>query len=226
MNFIDEPMQTSPFRTPNFLKSSPATSNFNKVQEGRKEVITPVTPYPDYERMLSPALRIELRRYGLKVLPRRNAVPLLKHIYEETHPGVKRKVEFDNQLEDDAEREELSLSQESNTSAASEDFPEESIVVNDEPNEPSETLDIHDQLLNFIRENSELHRQVLMYEPLWLEDLYISFKEGKSVKKVKINQVQDILDNECITFRTRSRHDKNVKRNAKSKIKRYLALSK
>ena len=85
--------------------------------------------------------------------------------------------------------------------------------------EPSETLDIHDQLLNFIRENSELHRQVLMYEPLWLEDLYISFKEGKSVKKVKINQVQDILDNECITFRTRSRHDKNVKRNAKSKIK-------
>ena len=63
-------MQTSPFRTPNFLKSSPATSNFNKVQEGRKEVITPVTPYPDYERMLSPALRIELRRYGLKVLPR------------------------------------------------------------------------------------------------------------------------------------------------------------
>ena len=148
-------------------------------------------------------------------IPRRNAVPLLKHIYEETHPGVRRKVEFDNQLEDDAEREELSLSQESNTSAASEDFPEESIVVS----EPSETLDIHDQLLNFIRENSELHRQVLMYEPLWLEDLYISFKEGKSVKKVKINQVQDILDNECITFRTRSRHDKNVKRNAKSKIK-------
>ena len=215
----DEPMQTSPFRTPNFLKSSPATSNFNKVQEGRKEVITPVTPHPDYERMLSPALRIELRRYGLKVLPRRNAVPLLKHIYEETHPGVGGRVEFDNQLEDDAEREEFSLSQESNTSAASEDFPEESIVVNDEPNEPSETLDIHDQLLNFIRENSELHRQVLMYEPLWLEDLYISFKEGKSVKKVKINQVQDILDNECITFRTRSRHDKNVKRNAKSKIK-------
>ena len=57
-----------------------------------------------------------------------------------------------------------------------------------------------------------------MYEPLWLEDLVLQFKESKSVK-VKINQVQDILDNECITFRTRARNDKNVKRNAKSKAK-------
>ena len=97
-------MRTSPFRTPNFLKTSPATSHFNKAQERIKEVITPVTPLPDYEQMLSPALRIELRRFGLKVLPRRNAVPLLKHIYEETHPSVRRKVEFDNQIEDDAER--------------------------------------------------------------------------------------------------------------------------
>ena len=31
-------------------------------------------------------------------------MPLLKHIYEETHPTVRRKVEFDNQMEDDAEK--------------------------------------------------------------------------------------------------------------------------
>ena len=90
-------------------------------------------------------------------------------------------------------------------------------MVTDEPNEPSETIDIHDQLLNFIRENHELHRQALMYEPIWLEDLFISFKEACKSVKVKINQVQDILDNECITFRSRSRHETNVKRNAKSK---------
>lgn len=61
-----------------------------------------------------------------------------------------------------------------------------------------------------------------MYEPLWLEDLVLQFKESKSVEgkfKVKINQVQEILDIECITFRTRARNDKNVKRNAKSKTK-------
>jgi len=173
----------------------------------------------DYEQMLSPALRVELRRYGLKVIPRRNAVPLLRHIYEETHPQVRRKVEFDNQIEQNGDREELSLSQESNISTA-EDFPEESIVVNDEPNEVHDQNDInlHEKLLNFIREDQDLHRQILMYEPLWLEDLVLQFKESKSVK-VKINQVQDILDNECITFRTRARNDKNVKRNAKSKAK-------
>ena len=42
---------------------------------------------PEYESMLSPALQQELQKFGLKVIPRRKAVPLLKHIYEETHPG-------------------------------------------------------------------------------------------------------------------------------------------
>ena len=121
-------------------------------------------------------------------------------------------------------QEELSLSQESNISTVSEDFPEESIIINndDEPNELINDNNIHENLLNFIRQNQELHRQVLMYEPLWLEDLVIQFKESKSVEgkfKVKINQVQEILDIECITFRTRARNDKNVKRNAKSKAK-------
>ena len=59
-------MQTSPFRTPDFLKSSPAASaKFDSPREKsiREEEITPM---PDYEQMLSPALRVELRRYGLK----------------------------------------------------------------------------------------------------------------------------------------------------------------
>ena len=121
-------------------------------------------------------------------------------------------------------QEELSLSQESNISTVSEDFPEESIIINndDESNELINDNNIHENLLNFIRQNQELHRQVLMYEPLWLEDLVLQFKESKSVEgkfKVKINQVQEILDIECITFRTRARNDKNIKRNAKSKTK-------
>ena len=58
-----------------------------------------LTPLPDYEKMLSPALRQELRKFGLKVIPRRKAVPLLKHIYEETHPQARKKVEFGTKLE-------------------------------------------------------------------------------------------------------------------------------
>jgi len=33
------------------------------------------------------ALKKELRRFGLKVIPRRKAIPILKHIFTETHPG-------------------------------------------------------------------------------------------------------------------------------------------
>ena len=49
---------------------------------------TPVTPLPDYAHMLSPQLRAELVRFGLKAVPRRKAAQLLHHIYEKTHPLV------------------------------------------------------------------------------------------------------------------------------------------
>ena len=104
-NLAKDLMQKSPFRTPDFLKSSPggASAKFDSPQVRR--IREEITPMPDYAEMLSPALRIELRRFGLKVIPRRNAVPLLRHIYEETHPQVRRKVEFDNQIiEENGER--------------------------------------------------------------------------------------------------------------------------
>ena len=104
-NLAKDLMQKSPFRTPDFLKSSPggASAKFDSPQVRR--IREEITPMPDYAEMLSPALRIELRRFGLKVIPRRNAVPLLRHIYEETHPQVRRKVEFENQIiEENVER--------------------------------------------------------------------------------------------------------------------------
>ena len=60
---------------------------------------------PDYESMLSPALQQELQRFGLKVIPRRKAVPLLKHIFEETHPSnpIRRKVNFEAAEEESEE---------------------------------------------------------------------------------------------------------------------------
>ena len=70
-------------------------------------------------------------------------------------------------------------------------------MVTDEPNEPSETIDVHDQLLNFIRENHELHRQALMYEPIWLEDLFISFKEACKSVKVKGDCLHSLSQQHC-----------------------------
>ena len=164
------------------------------------------TPMPDYEKMLSPALRKELRKFGLKVIPRRKALPLLKHIYEETHPQVRKKVEFSEELPNS--------SQESNDDSF--DFPEESIIGLEVENlSQNEEGDLHEKLIKMIQNDPELNRKALMYEPLWLEDLFAKFKEVLNGVPVKINQVQDILDFECITFRTRAREKGNKKRNAK-----------
>ena len=141
---------------------------------------------------------------------------MLKHIYEETHPVCRKKVDFENKNDDlDVEEDILSSSQESQDTVP--DVPEESILhANDLDVEPND--DLASKLILFIQNDVDLYRQTLMYEPIWLEDLFQRFKEelGASVK-LKLPEIQTILDNECITFRTRSQHAKNTKRNAKAK---------
>ena len=107
-----------------------------------------------------------------------------------------------------------------------EDFPEESINIQSDDKDlvVENEGDLHQKLIGMIQNHPELNRQALMYEPLWLEDLFAMFKESLNGVPVKINQVQDILDSECITFRTRSRQERNVKRNAKTKKASWYVL--
>ena len=150
--------------------------------------VTPVTPRPKFESMLSPALRKELRKYGLKVIPRPKAVTLLHHIYDETHP--KRKPEAEKSLSSSQSSQEM------------EDLPEESIHLNPEGSQLPQEPDLHQEVIKFIQNNPDLHRKCLTYEPIWLEQFFDSFKRHSGRKKLKINQIMDVLDNECITFRT------------------------
>ena len=106
------------------------------------------------------------------------------------------------------------MSQSSNNSEPSQDLPEESISEEFNPpiSKPEEES-LTRRLMDFIQGNANLHRQVLLYEPLWLEDLFQQFKLAfEDNAKVKLNHVQDALDTQCITFRTRARHEKNMKR--------------
>lgn len=189
----NESLELSPI-----LKEKPNLSQESSESSPEKAFATPM---PNYEKMLSPALRIELRKFGLKVIPRRKAVPLLKHIFQETHPECRRQVEF--------AQDELSSSQES----SAEDLPEESILLNESGHE-RDNGDLHSRLIQFIKDDPRLHRQALMYEPIWLEDLVSAFKDKSSVT-VKQAQIMDILDVECITFRTRAQHSKNSRKRKK-----------
>lgn len=47
---------------------------------------SPITPLPDYGKMMTPEIKEALKRIGVKALPRKKAVAVLSHIYDETHP--------------------------------------------------------------------------------------------------------------------------------------------
>jgi len=186
----------------------------------------PVTPLPDYNSMRTPSLKAELRKYGLKVVPRRKACQLLNHIYEQTHPLVPvtprappvnkltQRINEENMLEDDSD---LEGSQDSNCSQERlvPDMPEESIMYNQEISDECSQSQIpasstlHEQLNQFLRKRPSLLQSVLLYQPIWLGEFVKDVKE--SGIKCKADQVQDWLDIHCITFRTESNRNKNNK---------------
>ena len=175
---------------------------------------------PNYEAMLTPALSGELKRFGLKAIPRKKAVQILNHIYEQTHPVVV------DVSDDEGEASPMASQESTASSQEGPDMPEESILALEDddapvtasqmPSEEDLTTKVHE----YLRSDKDLRRMVLMYEPLWLEDFFAEFKSKTGVK-CKINQVMDILDNECVTFRTRasgqSRRRKSPKKKKSSK---------
>ncbi|CAH8542767.1 unnamed protein product [Heterobilharzia americana] len=55
------------------------------VHESLNTTPIPITPLPKYEEMMTPELKRALSRYGVKPLPRKRAVLLLKEIYDQLH---------------------------------------------------------------------------------------------------------------------------------------------
>ena len=56
--------------------------------------------------------------------------------------------------------------------------------------------DIATKFIKFIQNDSTLYKQILLYEPIWLEDVFQRFKDQIGTKRVKLTQIMDILDNE------------------------------
>ncbi|XP_076054945.1 mutagen-sensitive 312 isoform X2 [Oratosquilla oratoria] len=84
-------------KTRNVEQESIKKINHNFVEEKNEAPDTPqvkkkkkvdVTPLPNYKEMLSPELKKQLSKYGIRPISKRKAVLLLNHIYEKTHPLV------------------------------------------------------------------------------------------------------------------------------------------
>ncbi|KAG1699854.1 Structure-specific endonuclease subunit SLX4 [Nymphon striatum] len=54
----------------------------------KKKLTEAVTPLPHYSVMETPELVLNLNKYGVKKLPKKTSVKILKHIYEKIHPIV------------------------------------------------------------------------------------------------------------------------------------------
>merc|ERR1712150_467415 len=114
---------------------------------------------------------------------------------------------------------------------------EESILLNNQcdllsqnhslPTDSSPDLNLRELVIKFIKSDKDLYNKCLIYEPFWLEQFFATFKpyalsHGLSSKQINLKLVTDILDNECLTFRTgasANRIECRVKRVERLKLK-------
>ena len=50
--------------------------------------------------------------------------------------------------------------------------------------------DLYSKMKSFFKNDKKLHTQILLYQPIWLEDVYEEFKETSKLK-VKLAQVRN-----------------------------------
>jgi len=188
----------------------------------------PVTPLPDYTAMLTPQLRAELRKFGLKVVPRRKACLLLNNIYEKTHPLVpkKRPKPPRRKIIPDAEPVDISTDDgdddQGSQMTESQHMPEESILYGGDEGEPQVSeASLHDQLGQFVKARRSLNQMILLYKPVGLGHLHRDVREAGI--KSSLNQLKDWLDLECITYRSSNRNkNKAVPEKRKNKAKKDI----
>lgn len=77
-------------------------------------------------------------------------------------------------------------------------------------------MDLPTAFNDFIKNNQDYHRKILLYEPIWLEELQ-NLLLANFNKKFKLSDLMDFLDKSCITFRSEAQKKNNQRRNEKKK---------
>ncbi|XP_025205811.1 structure-specific endonuclease subunit SLX4-like [Melanaphis sacchari] len=173
-----------------------------------------ITPLPNYSTMKTPDLRKEFDRYGLKDLGRRKGKLILRHIYDLTHS--------------------IHSSKEANSIGESEQFSDSS--DSSEPEISYYETGAYDELETFsqtnlsnktsvdmgfkdlLRVNEELHKKILCYEPIWIEELKEDLKQYNV--NISMQKLMTFLDDKCVSFRSKSLNDQRKKSLAKKNTKR------
>lgn len=173
-----------------------------------------VTPPPNYNALDSPALEVELEKYGLKTsLPRRNATRLLQHLYTQLHPLVADDVDLAdlqaaNPLNETVRHLEQQLGVE-NVPVLNGGGVEKEKEKEDKPPPKSTTrsktkatceLPLAVAFKNRLLFDREYHTRILHYSPIELKELMLFFKSIGCRYDAK--DVIALLDQHCVTYRT------------------------
>ncbi|XP_070553615.1 structure-specific endonuclease subunit SLX4-like [Ptychodera flava] len=224
-----------------------STSNSSATPIAAQGILdSPITPMPDYQDMTTPALKGELNKFGVRPVPRKKAVTLLKNIYGYTHQDKLDKLKSKTSSGDTATRGDVETFED-----PSEDAPSQQIITEDSEvstdrntseNSDSEAEDFGESILhggaddevltasqqtsdedkelqikNFMKRNEKWHHRILQYEPFDLSELTFELKEaGISCSQAKL---MNILDEQCITFRIQQGNKGRHKKARKKKVK-------
>lgn len=143
-------------------------------------------------------------------------------MYRKTGIKNDKATEMKDMFKDVVEENKLNSSQSSSTSTDCSEYEcfEESLMLEtgeDEDFTPTQQADLRSQVLLFITTDPELHQKVLLYEPIFVEELLTSLKTNGV--KCSMKNLLEILDDQCITFRTQP-GQRNRARTRRSKKKK------
>ncbi|XP_014778280.1 uncharacterized protein LOC106874885 [Octopus bimaculoides] len=210
---------------PNAKFETPANVN-HQTNCGEKEqsILSPFTPMPDYDKMSTPGLKKEMKKYGCKARPKKNMIKVLKDIFIRTHQ-YKSDSEQDTSMDTNNEisetnRFQISSPEPKNPQTDKESaesispinissFENDGVVIYEENYIANETEEVtssqqtngeilFSKVNDFIQTNPDFYRKVLMYEPLDFDVLKKTLEESNI--KCPANKLLEYLDNQCITF--------------------------
>ncbi|CAN8006000.1 unnamed protein product, partial [Ixodes hexagonus] len=220
-----------PAEDPPFFRAQPAEVPKTPVtgHERQRPAVpsTPVTPLPDYGAMRTPELAGHLNQFGVRRFPRKQAVNILHHIYEQTHPLVpetpgRAPPAFSQDPSDSANaRRKPSRWSSQPNGAPEEDYVPGRVSSSDEDHDchGAEGSDLTLELKRFLG-SGQLYETVLAYEPIDFEKLREDVREAGI--KISAKALMDFLDEQCITFtvpRPDKQRQKRRQANFKARIK-------
>ncbi|KAH9287333.1 Structure-specific endonuclease subunit SLX4 [Echinococcus granulosus] len=179
----------------------------------------PITPKPAFDEMRTPELRKALSDYGVRRLPKKKAIQLLNHIYDELHPYVEAPpILDDNESKMELQPAEASLGDcaagvtsdkaviamkpASNPPASTSDQGALEASADPDQETPNDTL--RPRVWECLRSNDHLYFNIVTYVPLELDCVKAMLREAGI--NVGLRRLSDMLDSWGVTFTTRSRH--------------------